>query len=869
MPDRKAQIALAEKFTASGDHADAARIWESLWPFTETMHAYKYINALLAAGLAVEAENALVDALEAFPNSYSLQRLYAQRLEARDEMERAATYYTYLHLRWPQFETSWTDVIRLLQALGKRGEADALLAAAVQKFPESMECARLKAESACQRRAWPEALELWGTFRERFPTSSLGLRRSIDVCLSMGNLKEADRLARQMHPGAEVVCGSCFIRRKKDSPHLLIGFSAYDIKLGDWPGDNKFYVPAHFDANIIIVNDVRKHWYMDGIYGLGTDFDSSVTRLREIKDSLLGKDGICVCYGNSMGGYGACLYGGLLGADVCFAPGLQALSPNPIGTFRQYSGRRRRLEEVVATSPHTLFHAVAGEKFLGDCFGNLKLKSYANVFVQTVKNFSHGVTGYVNIRKSVRTVLKHYFSVAKKYRYANGSDYIRHSQIYDCVDAADTGHLLDHVQIATWLYSSEIQLRRTTDPVKLDRTARKLTSITEILPKDYIKGYCYEMLAKIYHKLGDVTRAHQHAIHALRYNPKDAFIHEWLATLWQASSPQKALFYASKANHLRDTDMMQAWLAPVRAYDIAISTLNTMGLPECALEMAEEYLQRKGLTSTDRKNIHAARKKCYSQDRPNPWSRLIWGNETWRFVTLSHLYEWAGDTMAAAETLHVVVEQRPQDMTLRLKYIDLLRSADQDDAAFAAAQAAVLFHPWGPGYRRCSQICHARGQREQALQLALAAREAEPANKFHSIWLGQLYAEDGEYATADVYAREALEDSRTKAEADKLLQRIADKTFSRTSPTKNSKKPTINNYRLCEALKFAIDLAATQEEQCMLRIRLARHLQDSSFAKALKVVQEVLDKQPNCKEAVTLFHKIHKAQRHWMQEHQS
>lgn len=91
MPDRKAQIALAEKFTASGDHADAARIWESLWPFTETMHAYKYVNALLAAGLAVEAENALVDALEAFPNSYSLQRLYAQRLEARDEMERAAT----------------------------------------------------------------------------------------------------------------------------------------------------------------------------------------------------------------------------------------------------------------------------------------------------------------------------------------------------------------------------------------------------------------------------------------------------------------------------------------------------------------------------------------------------------------------------------------------------------------------------------------------------------------------------------------------------------------------------------------------------------------------------------------------------------
>lgn len=233
MPDRNERIALAEKLAARGDHADAAKVWGSLRPFSETMHAFKHVNALLAAGLAVDAENALVESLETFPNSYSLQRLYAQRLEARDEQERAATYYTFLRIRWPQIETSWTDVIRILPALGRGNEADAILAEAVRKFPESMECARLQAESACRRRAWPEALQKWRVFRERFPASPLGLRRAIDVCLSLGNLEEADRLARQMHPGSEAVSGSCFIRRKADSPNLLIGFSAYDIKLGD------------------------------------------------------------------------------------------------------------------------------------------------------------------------------------------------------------------------------------------------------------------------------------------------------------------------------------------------------------------------------------------------------------------------------------------------------------------------------------------------------------------------------------------------------------------------------------------------------------------------------------------------------------
>lgn len=91
---------------------------------------------------------------------------------------------------------------------------------------------------------------------------------------------------------------------------------------------------------------------------------------------------------------------------------------------------------------------------------------------------------------------------------------------------------------------------------------------------------------------------------------------------------KKALYHALRANHLRDTDMMQSWLAPIRSYDIAIDILNSLGFPERALRIAEVYLSRKGLTETDRKNIYAARKKCYRKDHLTPWSRIVLSSRT-------------------------------------------------------------------------------------------------------------------------------------------------------------------------------------------------------------------------------------------------
>ncbi|MBR2569458.1 MAG: tetratricopeptide repeat protein, partial [Paenibacillus sp.] len=233
-------LILAERLTVMRDYVEAATTWAKLKPFTEPMHAFKYVTCLLGAGLMTEAENSLVESLEIFPNRYDLHRLYAQRLVARDEMERAARHYNYLRNRWQNLESAWLDEIKILLSLKRDQQARDLLATAVTIFPDSMECARLHAESECKKHDWVEALKKWSIFRQKFSSSPIGWRRAIDICVSHRDFVEADRLASEMHSDSIAISGSFFIRKKQGSPHVLIIFSAFDIKLGDWPGGQKF-----------------------------------------------------------------------------------------------------------------------------------------------------------------------------------------------------------------------------------------------------------------------------------------------------------------------------------------------------------------------------------------------------------------------------------------------------------------------------------------------------------------------------------------------------------------------------------------------------------------------------------------------------
>jgi hypothetical protein len=77
----------------------------------------------------------------------------------------------------------------------------------------------------------------------------------------------------------------------------------------------------------------------------------------------------------------------------------------------------------------------------------------------------------------------------------------------------------------------------------------------------------------------------------------------------------------------------------------------------------------------------------------------------------------------------------------------------------------------------------------------------------------------------------------------------------------------INSDRECDALRFALDLHNSKEDQCKLRLKLARHLQKKTFVGALKIVDEALDLDPDSTEGILLKKQILEAQRLYLQEH--
>lgn len=104
-----------------------------------------------------------------------------------------------------------------------------------------------------------------------------------------------------------------------DSEVLLIVFSGVGLGIGV-PYFEFLKTVEAFPIRKIFVRDNRKSWYHGGIIGLGDTVDDTIKPLKELIDKSGAK--YVMTLGNSMGGYGAILYGALLGVDevLAFAP---------------------------------------------------------------------------------------------------------------------------------------------------------------------------------------------------------------------------------------------------------------------------------------------------------------------------------------------------------------------------------------------------------------------------------------------------------------------------------------------------------------------------------------------------------------------
>ena len=106
-------------------------------------------------------------------------------------------------------------------------------------------------------------------------------------------------------PWEERINDNCIILHHPTSVNVLFVFCAVDIPPGQIPGGTRMFRTDRIDANIVILNDPQKAWYLGGIEGLGNDLESTLERIEKIHKSLLGLGGVSIAYGNSMGAFGA------------------------------------------------------------------------------------------------------------------------------------------------------------------------------------------------------------------------------------------------------------------------------------------------------------------------------------------------------------------------------------------------------------------------------------------------------------------------------------------------------------------------------------------------------------------------------------
>ncbi|MCL1916118.1 MAG: hypothetical protein FWG17_05370 [Desulfovibrionaceae bacterium] len=390
----------------------------------------------------------------------------------------------------------------------------------------------------------------------------------------------------------ERLCDGCIIRKNPNSPHVLFVFCAIDVPFGAVPGGNNLFVAEKLDANIVILNDRKKIWYLEGIEGLGTDMHSTAARLAEIRNTLLQTGGIALTYGNSMGAFGACLYGALLNVDMVIAPGAQLLAPNPVGVFQHYAGKRIDIKSIMASSS-AFFHLLVGECFLGDIIGCLLVMDLPNVYIQTVRNFEHSVTGYMQIRHNIIKIINKYIKITT-YRKQKNLELDKEIGVFfiNLVDSRDSGYIICNKYAALYIYTTEIMLKyKKGNHIK---RLHKMIEISNNIENKVIKSYIYYYIAMIFYSFNNKTRylqrIYNYAEKGFILNNTSLRISQFLSTFCYTQKWwEKCLYWSQMAIACRHGDMARHFYHNNLCYAEQVESLRQLGATGAARIVGEQY----------------------------------------------------------------------------------------------------------------------------------------------------------------------------------------------------------------------------------------------------------------------------------------
>jgi tetratricopeptide (TPR) repeat protein len=178
------------------DWAEAARHWNQMRRhFPDDLRGYVYGGrALLEAGELKDADSLLTEAAVRFPKDRGAISTWAECAMRRRDWMAAAERWERLRAAFPDSPFGHVFGGRALLEAGREAEADALLTAAVRRFPNDRGAYQNWAECAMRRQEWAEAARRCEEVRARFPDHLSGYVLAGRALLEAGREDEAEAL---------------------------------------------------------------------------------------------------------------------------------------------------------------------------------------------------------------------------------------------------------------------------------------------------------------------------------------------------------------------------------------------------------------------------------------------------------------------------------------------------------------------------------------------------------------------------------------------------------------------------------------------------------------------------------------------------
>ena len=181
---------------ARADWPEAVRRWAAIRakfpnesvPYTEGARALQMLDR------HVESDALIAEARGRFPGNLGLAIAWANLAMRRRDWAEAADRWLVVRRQFPLDVHAVVEGSRALQDAGRIGEAETLLAEAMERFPDHAIVAGIWAEIAMRRQIWAEAATRWATVRQRFPAHAPAYAEGAKALRQAGLTAESDAL---------------------------------------------------------------------------------------------------------------------------------------------------------------------------------------------------------------------------------------------------------------------------------------------------------------------------------------------------------------------------------------------------------------------------------------------------------------------------------------------------------------------------------------------------------------------------------------------------------------------------------------------------------------------------------------------------